>query len=111
MHSCVCLCCCGPHQPFLDDPAFTPEEVARASSAAEGLCKWVRAMVSFHHISKMIEPKRQALKEATAALSAAEKVLVAKKEQLRAVMEHIQGMMADLAAVGCTHTHRENCFR
>lgn len=30
---------------FVPDPKFTPAQIAKASSAAEGLCKWVLAMV------------------------------------------------------------------
>ncbi len=30
---------------FIPDPKFTPQLIAKASSAAEGLCKWVLAMV------------------------------------------------------------------
>lgn len=100
VHVCVCV---PVSQPYLDDPMFVPEEVVRASSAAEGLCKWVRAVVEFHHIAKMIEPKKAALKEASAALAAAEKVLTAKKEQLKAVMEHIQSMVQDLNRVRCVY--------
>lgn len=34
-------------------PEFDPASVAKASSAAEGLCKWVRAMSSYHAIAKV----------------------------------------------------------
>ena len=32
-------------------PEFDPAIVAKASSAAEGLCKWVRAMSAYDHIN------------------------------------------------------------
>ncbi len=70
-------------QPYLDDPKFTPVEVARSSSAAEGLCRWVRAMAAYHVISKRVEPKKFALKEAAASLASEERVLAAKREQLQ----------------------------
>lgn len=34
-------------------PEFDPVSVAKASSAAEGLCKWVRAMASYNAIAKV----------------------------------------------------------
>ena len=34
-------------------PEFDPPVVAKASSAAEGLCKWVRAMSAYNHIAKV----------------------------------------------------------
>lgn len=34
-------------------PEFDPATVAKASSAAEGLCKWVRAMASYNAIAKV----------------------------------------------------------
>ena len=34
-------------------PEFDPASVAKASSAAEGLCKWVRAMSVYHAIAKV----------------------------------------------------------
>ena len=97
-----------PLQPYLDNPAFTPEEVSRASSAAEGLCKWVRAVVQYYHVSQMIEPKKAALKESTLMLSSAEKVLAAKKEQLQVITDHIDAMMADLNRVSAQKQQLED---
>lgn len=34
------------------------------SSAAEGLCKWVLAIVQYDKVAKVVAPKRIALKEA-----------------------------------------------
>lgn len=37
---------------------FDPKIVVRASQAAEGLCKWVRAMVLYDEVAKIVMPKK-----------------------------------------------------
>lgn len=37
---------------------FEPKVVAYASQAAEGLCKWVRAMVLYDEVAKIVMPKK-----------------------------------------------------
>ena len=49
---------------FKDNEEFTPERVRKASVAAEGMCKWVRAMEAYDRVAKIVEPKRIALKAA-----------------------------------------------
>jgi hypothetical protein len=38
---------------FIADPEFVPVAIRKASSAAEGICKWVRAMDSYDQIAKV----------------------------------------------------------
>ena len=38
---------------YISDPAFDPAIVANASSAAEGLCKWVNAMNTYDRVAKV----------------------------------------------------------
>ena len=38
---------------YIKDPLFVPAVVAKASSAAEGLCKWVKAMESYDRVAKV----------------------------------------------------------
>lgn len=45
----------------MSDKSFEPKVVARASQAAEGLCKWVRAMVLYDHVAKIVAPKKAKL--------------------------------------------------
>lgn len=40
-------------QQYTSDPDFTPANAAKASSAAEGLCKWVHAMDSYDRVAKV----------------------------------------------------------
>ncbi|XP_076756861.1 dynein heavy chain at 62B [Xylocopa sonorina] len=49
---------------YLTDKNFEPKVVARASSAAEGLCKWVRAMVLYDAVVKVVAPKKAKLEAA-----------------------------------------------
>jgi dynein heavy chain len=38
---------------YMEDPEFEPDKVAKASSAAEGLCRWVRAMEVYDRVAKV----------------------------------------------------------
>lgn len=38
---------------FVPDENFTPTNIAKASSAAEGLCKWVLAMEGYDRVAKV----------------------------------------------------------
>lgn len=48
-------------QEYLLNPKFVPEEIRKASEAAEGICKWVIAICKYDIIAKEIRPKREAL--------------------------------------------------
>lgn len=48
----------------MTDKNFEPSKVAKASQAAEGLCKWVRAMVLYDRVIKVVKPKKEKLAEA-----------------------------------------------
>lgn len=38
---------------YMTNPDFSPAKVAKASSAAEGLCKWIKAMESYDRVVKV----------------------------------------------------------
>lgn len=38
---------------YLTNPEFDPQKVAKASSAAEGLCKWIMAMEVYDRVAKV----------------------------------------------------------
>ena len=40
---------------YCTNPDFDPNKVANASSAAEGLCKWVLAMEIYDRVAKVME--------------------------------------------------------
>ena len=60
--------------------------------AAEGLCKWVYAIVKFNEIYKEITPKRVALAEAQEKCRITEEKLLVKKETLL----KLQAQLADI---------------
>jgi dynein heavy chain, axonemal len=49
---------------FMENPDFDPDKIKNASSAAEGLCKWVRALESYDRVAKVVGPKKEALSKA-----------------------------------------------
>ena len=48
------------------DLQFSPAMIAKSSSAAEGLCKWVRAIESYDRVAKVVAPKKAQLAKAEA---------------------------------------------
>lgn len=38
---------------YMTNPDFDPSIVAKASSAAEGLCKWIKAMEVYDRVAKV----------------------------------------------------------
>ncbi|XP_052285538.1 dynein axonemal heavy chain 12-like isoform X2 [Dreissena polymorpha] len=79
---------------FIGNPEFDPAKVANASSAAEGLCKWIMAMEIYDRVAKVVAPKKARLAEAEAELNATMKTLNAKRAELAAV----EKKLADLKA-------------
>ena len=53
-------------EPFMRNPDFEEGAVQKTSTAAAGLCKWVRAMYTYAQVTKAMEPKRRALQDAEA---------------------------------------------
>lgn len=51
---------------ILSNENFDPEKVKMASSACEGICKWISAIVEYDKVIKVVAPKRAALEEAQA---------------------------------------------
>lgn len=49
---------------YMENPEFEPEKIKNASSAAEGLCRWIRALESYDRVAKVVEPKKEALLKA-----------------------------------------------
>merc|ERR1719169_1325 len=79
-------------QPMHDDPDFEPEKIKKASIAAMGICKWIRAMVVYDKVAKEVGPKRAKLAEAEATASAALALVAEKKEELAGVIALVAGL-------------------
>eukprot|EP00198_Chlamydomonas_reinhardtii_P010624 XP_001699961.1 dynein heavy chain 4 [Chlamydomonas reinhardtii] len=82
---------------YTGDPDFTPANAAKASSAAEGLCKWVHAMDQYDKVAKVVAPKRAALAEAEAEYANVLMGLHGKQAELKELLEKLAGLEAKLA--------------
>ena len=74
---------------FLTNPDFDPSKVANASSAAEGLCKWVLAMEIYDRVAKVVAPKKERLKQAEEELSETMRQLNEKRAMLKEVVDRL----------------------
>ncbi|XP_029708760.2 dynein axonemal heavy chain 7 [Aedes albopictus] len=75
---------------------FDPEKVKTASTACEGLCKWVIAIVKYDKVAKEIAPRKLEQKEAEAKSNAAVQLLNEKLEQLAIVEESLAELQRKL---------------
>lgn len=81
---------------YIPNPDFDPDKVKTASTACEGLCKWVRAMDKYDDVAKVVAPKQAALKEAEGELKAAMDSLEKKRASLRQVQAKLQKLQDTL---------------
>eukprot|EP00049_Salpingoeca_infusionum_P016530 m.339145 g.339145 ORF g.339145 m.339145 type:complete len:4022 (-) comp16092_c0_seq1:259-12324(-) len=77
---------------YVTNEEFVPEKVAKASSAAEGLCKWVRAMEAYDRVAKVVAPKKEKLAEAEGELAAAMTLLKEKQDNLAGIQKQLQDL-------------------
>ncbi|XP_046403326.1 dynein axonemal heavy chain 7 [Ischnura elegans] len=80
---------------ILNDPEFDPHKIKSASTAAEGLCKWVIAISKYDKVVKVVAPKKEALAAAEATCREAEAELELKRQTLR----DVQAKLADLEEI------------
>merc|ERR1719379_3231036 len=64
---------------------FQPDRVQRVSTAAWGLCMWVRAMEVYDRVAKVVAPKKEALREAEEEYDAVMVDLNSKRAELQKV--------------------------
>uniref|UniRef100_A0AAR5PYC5 AAA+ ATPase domain-containing protein n=1 Tax=Dendroctonus ponderosae TaxID=77166 RepID=A0AAR5PYC5_DENPD len=77
---------------YISNKDFNPSIVAKASSAAEGLCKWIIAMDMYDKVYKIVAPKK-------AKLDAAEKEFAEMMDMLaskRAEVQRLEKQLAEL---------------
>lgn len=84
--------------PLYNDPAFEPDTIKKASIAAMGICKWVRAMVVYDKVAKDVAPKRAALAAAEKAYEDACNLLAQKKAELAEVIALVDLLLQELSA-------------
>lgn len=61
---------------------FNVETMKNKSTAAKGLCDWVKNIVDYYDCVRQVEPKREALRQAEAQLAAANEKLQITKDQV-----------------------------
>ncbi|EPY81024.1 hypothetical protein CB1_000762017 [Camelus ferus] len=77
---------------YLTNPEFDPPKVAKASSAAEGLCKWIMAMEVYDRVAKVVAPKKARLTEAQKSLAETMGLLNQKRAELAEVEHHLENL-------------------
>jgi len=77
---------------YVTNPEFDPTKVAKASSAAEGLCKWVLAMEIYDRVVKVVAPKKEKLAHAEATLAATMEQLKLKRAELKEIEDRLASL-------------------
>ena len=77
---------------YCTNPDFDPVKVRTASSAAEGLCKWVKAMEIYDRVAKVVAPKKEKLGIAQKSLKETMGVLSAKRAELKEVEDRLASL-------------------
>lgn len=93
---------------YMTDKNFEPKIVARASSAAEGLCKWVRAMVLYDEVIKVVAPKREKLQIAQRDYENTVKFLNERRELLAELTEKLNVLKESLRVILAKKIELEN---
>ena len=92
-------------QPYIESEAFTPQAIAKVSKACTSICLWVRAMYKYHHVAKMVAPKRAAMKAAEAELKETEYILQEARTRLQSCKDRIASLQ--LKYDECTRRQQE----
>uniref|UniRef100_A0A8C5CUF5 Dynein, axonemal, heavy chain 12 n=1 Tax=Gadus morhua TaxID=8049 RepID=A0A8C5CUF5_GADMO len=77
---------------YMTNPDFDPTIVAKASSAAEGLCKWIKAMEVYDRVAKVVGPKKANLEEAQQSLATTMALLDQKRGELKEVEDRLANL-------------------
>ncbi|CAJ1351319.1 unnamed protein product [Effrenium voratum] len=78
---------------------FQPDRVQKVSTAAWGLCMWVRAMETYDRVAKVVAPKKEKLAEAEAEYNGMMDQLNAKRAELKKVVDELTALNNKLAAL------------
>jgi dynein heavy chain len=79
-------------KPYVDNPDFVPEKVDKVSKACTSMCMWVRAMELYARVYRTVEPKREKLAVAEAALKKTMGELQEKQAKLKEVEDKIAAL-------------------
>ncbi|ELU17469.1 hypothetical protein CAPTEDRAFT_228350 [Capitella teleta] len=83
---------------YAGNPDFDPDKIKNASTACEGLAKWVLAIEKYDKVAKVVAPKKIALKEAESKLSVAMADLNKKRASLKEVQDKLAKLQNTLEA-------------
>uniref|UniRef100_A0A1B0B0B8 Dynein heavy chain 3, axonemal n=1 Tax=Glossina palpalis gambiensis TaxID=67801 RepID=A0A1B0B0B8_9MUSC len=75
---------------YVADRDFVPEKIKSASTACEGLCRWVLAMDVYDKVARIVMPKKAALAEAENDLASQMEKLNAKRAELQIILDKLQ---------------------
>ncbi|KAM7353017.1 dynein heavy chain at 36C isoform 1-T1 [Cochliomyia hominivorax] len=99
----------------LSNEAFDPDKIRSASTACEGLCRWVIALTKYDVVAKVVAPKKIALAEAQATFTAAKKTLDEKLAQLARVEANLAAIQKvldkQLKEYGVLQSEHEACTK
>ncbi|OXU28216.1 hypothetical protein TSAR_011727, partial [Trichomalopsis sarcophagae] len=88
---------------ILTNPNFDPDKIRNASTACEGLCKWVIALSEYDKVAKVVAPKKVALLKAKASYAYAIAGVEVKRAKLRDVQEKVAKLEKLLAVRKAEH--------
>jgi len=83
---------------YTSNPDFDPVKILKSSQAAEGLCKWVRAMEIYDRVVKVVAPKKAKLAEAEEKLRLNTILLNTKRAELKEVQDKLQQLQDNFQA-------------
>ncbi|ROL53285.1 Dynein heavy chain 7, axonemal [Anabarilius grahami] len=81
---------------YMTNPDFDPTKVAKASSAAEGLCRWITSMEVYDRVAKVVAPKKANLIVAQESLAATMALLNQKRAELKEVEDRLASLQKTL---------------
>ncbi|KAJ3049383.1 Dynein heavy chain 7, axonemal [Rhizophlyctis rosea] len=84
---------------YIPNPDFDPNIVKNSSSAAEGLCKWCRALDKYEVVAKVVGPKKEALAKAEGELAVEMEKLNAKRAELKEVEDKMTALEDNFKAM------------
>lgn len=67
---------------MLDDPNFSEQDIKSTSESLSSIIKWVKAMMKYHALLKIVNPKRAKVAEMNEALAIVTARLKEKMKQL-----------------------------
>lgn len=79
-------------RPILEGEDFTIAKAEKAATALVGINKWANAMVSYHDLLKIVNPKRQKVKEMKEELEVVRAQLAEKRAYLKSIEEKIEAL-------------------